>query len=85
MKSQLTLQIAIQYPEVYGLAWVYSNSAQPSKPSAKAKKNKALRKIIEFAVITVAGLINPEAANWAIPALKLSFMLLDYLQKGQDK
>jgi len=46
MKSQLTLQIAIQYPEVYGLAWVCSNSAQASKPSAKAKKNKALHKII---------------------------------------
>jgi hypothetical protein len=46
MKTQLMLQIAIRYPEVYGLAWVQSNSAQPSKPSAKAKKNKALHKII---------------------------------------
>jgi hypothetical protein len=85
MKAQLMLQIAIQYPEVYGLAWVCSNSAQASKPSAKAKKNKALRKIIEFAVVVFAGLINPEAANWAVPALKLCFMLLDYLQKGRDK
>lgn len=81
----MMLIIALRYPELYGLAWVRSNSAQPSKPSAKAKKNKALRKIIEFAVITIAGLINPEAANWAIPALKLCFMLLDYLQKGRDK
>ena len=85
MKAQLMLQIAIQYPEVYGLAWVYSNSAQPFKPSVKAKKNKALRKIIEFAVVVFAGLINPEAANWAVPVLKLCFMLLDYLQKGQAK
>jgi hypothetical protein len=85
MKAQLMLQIAIQYPEVYGLASVRSNSAQPSKPSAKAKKNKALRKIIEFAVIAFAGFINPEAANWAIPALKWCFMLLNYLQKDRDK
>lgn len=85
MKVQLLLQIAIQYPEVYGLAWVYSNSAQRSKPSVKAKTNKALRKIIEFAVISLAGLINPEAANWAIPALKLCFLLLNYLRKNRDK
>jgi hypothetical protein len=85
MKSQLTLQIAIQYPEVYALAWLYLNSAQCAKPSDKAKKNRLLRKIIEFAVITFAGFINPEAANWAIPALKVCFMLLDYLQKGQNK
>ena len=83
MKGQLMLQFAIRHPEVYGLAWVCSNSAQRSKPSAQAKKNKALRKMIEFAVIAFAGLINPEAVNWAIPALKLCFMLLDYLQKGQ--
>ena len=85
MKTQLMLQIAIQYPEVYGIAWVCSNSAQSSKPSAKANKNKALRKIIEFAVIAFAGFINPEAANWAVPALKLCFLLLNYLQKGRDK
>jgi hypothetical protein len=85
MKSQLTLQIAIQYPEVYGLAWVSSNSTQRSQPSAQAKRNRALRKIIEFAVIAFARLINPEAANWAVPALKLCFMLLDYLQKSQNK
>lgn len=85
MKSQLTLQIAIQYPEVYGLEWVRSNSAQRSKSSLKAKKNKALRKMIEFAVIAFAGLINPEAANWAVPVLKLCFLLLDYLQKSQNK
>lgn len=83
MKAQLMLQFAIRCPEVYGLAWVRSNLAQSSKPSAKAKRNKALRKIIEFAVIAFAGLINPEAANWAVPALKLCFMLLKYLQKGQ--
>lgn len=85
MKTQLMLQIAIRYPEVYGLAWVQSNSAQPSKPSAKANRNKALRKMIEFAAIAFAGFINPEAANWAVPALKLCFLLLNYLQKGQDK
>jgi hypothetical protein len=85
MNTQLMLQIAIQYPEVYGLAWVYLNSAQRSKPSATAKRNRALRKMIEFAVIAFAGLINPEAANWAVPVLKLCFMLLDYLQKGRDK
>ncbi|HEY9633483.1 MAG TPA: hypothetical protein V6D14_08765 [Coleofasciculaceae cyanobacterium] len=39
---------------------------------------------IEFAVIAFAGLINPEASNWAVPTLKLCFLLLDYLQKGQD-
>lgn len=83
MNNQLMLQFVIRYPEVYGIAWVRSNSAQSSKPSAKDKKNKALRKIIEFAVIGFAGLINPEAANWAVPALKLCFMVLDYLQKGQ--
>jgi hypothetical protein len=77
MNNQLTLQIAIQYPLVLGLAKVQSNS------SAKAKRNKALGKIIEFAVIAFAGFINPEAANWAVPALKLCFMLLKYLQKGQ--
>jgi hypothetical protein len=85
MKAQLMLQIAIQYPEVYGLSWIHSKLAQSSKPSAKANKNKAIRKIIEFAVIAFAGFINPEAANWAVPALKLCFMLLDYLQKGQNK
>lgn len=83
MKAQLMLQFAIRYPEVYGLAWVRSNSAQYSKPSAKAKRDKALGKMFEFAVIAFAGLINPEAANWAVPALKLCFMLLKYLQKGQ--
>ncbi len=83
MKAQLMLQIAIQYPEVYALAWVHSNSAQSSKPSVQTKKNRALHKIIEFSVVAFAGLINPEAANWAVPALKLCFMLLKYLQKGQ--
>ncbi len=82
MKTQLMLQFAIRYPEVYGLAWVRSNSAQSSISSVKAKKNKALRKIIEFAVIAFAGFINPEAANWAVPALKLCFMVLNYLQKS---
>lgn len=79
MNNQLTLQIAIQCPLVLGLAKVQSNS------SAKAKRNKALGKIIEFAVVAFAGFINPEAANWAVPAIKLCFMLLDYLQKGRDK
>jgi hypothetical protein len=85
MKTQLMLQFAIRYPEVYGLAWVQSNSAQPSKTPAKANRNKALWKIIQFAVIAFAGFINPEAANWAVPALKLCFMLLNYLQKSQGK
>jgi hypothetical protein len=85
MKTQLMLQFAIRYPEVYGLAWVQSNSAQPSKPPAKANTNKALWKIFQFAVIAFAGFINPEAANWAVPALKFCFMLLDYVQKGQNK
>ncbi len=76
MNNQLMLKIAIQYPLVFGLARVQSNS------SVKAKKNKALRKIIEFAVIAFAGFINPEAANWAVPALKLCFLLLNYLQKS---
>jgi hypothetical protein len=79
MNNQLTLQIAIQCPLVLGLAKVQSNS------SVKAKRNKALRKITEFAVIAFVGFINPEAANWAVPALKLCFMVLDYLQKGQNK
>ena len=79
MNNQLMLQIAIQCPLVFGLAKVRLNS------SAKAKKNRALRKIIEFAAIAFAGLINPEAANWAVPALKLCFMLLGYLQKGRNK
>lgn len=83
MKGQLMLQIAIRYPEVYGLTWVHSNSAQHSKPSATAKRSKALRKIIEFAVIAFAGFINPEAANWAVPALKLCFLLLHYQQKSR--
>jgi hypothetical protein len=79
MNNQLTLQIAIQCPLVFGLAKVRSNS------SAQAKKNKAVRKIIEFAAIAFAGFINPEAANWAVPALKLCFLLFNYLQKGRDK
>jgi hypothetical protein len=79
MNAQLMLQIAIQYPLVFGLAKVQSNY------STKAKKNKALRKMIEFAAIAFAGLINPEAANWAVPALKFCFLLLDYLQKGRNK
>jgi hypothetical protein len=79
MNNQLMLQIAIQYPLVFGLARMQSNS------SAKANRNKALGKIIEFAVITLAGFINPEAANWAVPVLKLCFLLLNYLQKGRDK
>ncbi|MEW6496651.1 MAG: hypothetical protein AB1589_29635 [Cyanobacteriota bacterium] len=77
MNNQLTLQIAIQYPVVFGLAKVRSNS------SVKAKKNKALRKIIEFAVIAFAGFINPEAANWAVPVLKLCFLLLHYQQQSR--
>jgi hypothetical protein len=85
MKTQVMLQFAIRYPEVYGLAWVQSNSDQSSISSVKAKTNKALRKMIEFAVIAFAGFINPEAANWAVPVLKLCFMILDYLQKGKNK
>ncbi len=85
MKTQLMLQFAIRYPKLYGLAWVQSNLAQSSISSVKAKRNKALGKIIEFAVIAFAGLINPEAANWAVPALKLCFMVLNYLQKSQGK
>jgi len=79
MNSQLMLQIAIRYPVIYGLATVQPNS------SVKVNRNKAGRKILEFAVIAFAGFINPDAANWAIPALKLCFMILDYLQKGQKK
>lgn len=85
MNTQLMLQLATRCPEIYGLVWMHSNLAQPSKPSAKLKKNKALRKIIEFAVISLAGLINPEAANWAIPALKVCFLLLNYLRKNRHK
>lgn len=79
MNSQLMLQIAIQYPVIYGLATSRSNSA------IKINRNKAGRKIIEFAVIAFAGFINLDAANWAVPVLKLCFMILDYLQKGQNK
>ena len=79
MNSQLMLQIAIQHPVIYGLATAQSNF------SIKVNRNKAGRKIIEFAVIAFAGFINPEAANWAVPALKLCFMILDYLQKAQKK
>lgn len=84
MNTQLMLQIATRCPEIYGLAWIHSNLAQPSKPVAKLKKDKAVRKIIELTVISLAGLINPEAANWAVPALKLCFLLLDYLRKNRD-
>ncbi|HEY9653039.1 MAG TPA: hypothetical protein V6C95_20450 [Coleofasciculaceae cyanobacterium] len=62
-----------------------SHSDELLQTSAKAKKNKALRKIIEFAAIAFVGFINPEAANWAVPALKLCFMLLDYLRKSLNK
>jgi hypothetical protein len=79
MNSQLMLQIAIRYPVIYGLATVQPNS------SVKVNRNKAGRKILEFAVIAFAGFINPDAANWAIPALKLCFMILDYLKKSQNK
>lgn len=79
MNNQLMLQIAIRYPVIYGLA-----TAQPSS-AIKVKQKKAGRKILEFAVIAFAGFINPEAANWAVPALKLCFMILDYLQKGHKK
>lgn len=73
------LQIAIQYPVIYGLATTKQNSA------IKVNRNKAGGKIIKFAVIAFAGFINPDAANWAIPALKLCFMILDYLQKARKK
>jgi hypothetical protein len=79
MNNQLMLQIAIQHPVIYGLATAQLNSV------IKANRNKAARKIIEFAVIAFTGFINPDAANWAIPALKLCFMILDYLHKGQKK
>ncbi len=79
MNSQLMLQIAIQHPVIYGLATAQSNSA------IKVNRNKAGRKIIEYAVIAFAGFINPDAANWAIPTLKLCFMILDYLKKSQKK
>lgn len=74
MKTQLMLQIALRYPQLYTLVWAPSNPAQ-------AKKNKACRKIIEFAVINLPWMINPEAATWAVPALKFCFLLLKYLQK----
>jgi hypothetical protein len=79
MNSQLMLQIAIQHPVIYGLATAQPNSA------FKVNRNKARRKILEFAVMAFAGFINPDAANWAIPALKLCFMILDYLKKSQNK
>lgn len=72
------LQIAIQHPVVYGLATVESSAI-------KVNRNKAGRKILEFAVIAFAGFINPDAANWAIPTLKLCFMILDYLKKSRNK
>lgn len=79
MNNQLMLQIAIQHPVIYGLATAKPNSA------IKVNRNKIGRKIIEFAVIAFAGFINPDAANWAVPALKLCFMILDYLQKARKK
>jgi len=83
MKTQLMLYIALQYPEVYGLSWLVSQSAHSSKSSANANKNTALRKIIELAVIALAGLINPEAANWAVPVLKFCFLLLNHLHRSK--
>jgi hypothetical protein len=85
MNTQLMLQLATRFPEIYGLVWMHSNLVQRSKPSTKLKKNRVLPKVIEFAVISLAGLINPEAANWAVPALKLCFLLLNYLRKNRDK
>jgi len=84
MNPKLMLQIATQCPEIYCL-WIHSNLAQTFKPSTKLKKNRVLRKIIEFAVISFVGLINPEAANWSVPALKLCFLVLNSLSNNRDK
>ncbi|MUG94954.1 hypothetical protein F7734_22345 [Scytonema sp. UIC 10036] len=73
MSYQLMLELAIRHPEVYGLAWMQSKSA-------KYQINRELSKIIEFAVIAFAGSVNPEAADWVVPVLKLCFMILDLLQ-----
>jgi hypothetical protein len=72
MNPQMMLIIALRHPEIYGLAWMRSKSAQTI--------NKVIRTIIEWGVIAFARWINPEA-NLAIASLKLCFWVLDQLQQ----
>jgi len=85
MKSQLQLQIAIQCPEIIALTWLNSKTKKKSELAAKAKKNKARLQIIETAVITFATLVSPVDAVWAVPSLKLCFMILKFLQESQNR
>ncbi|MDM3858543.1 MAG: hypothetical protein PT118_01585 [Aphanizomenon gracile PMC644.10] len=85
MKSQLKLQIAIQHPEIIALNWLNTKTNKKSELAAKAKKNKARLQIIETAVITFAKFVSPVDAVWAVPSLKLCFMVLKFVQESQNR
>lgn len=72
MNPQIMLTLALRHPEIYGLAWARSKSAQTI--------NKVIRTIIEWGVIAFARWINPQA-TWAIASLKLCFWVLDQMHK----
>ncbi|MBD2693300.1 hypothetical protein [Anabaena catenula] len=85
MKSQLQLEIAIQHPEIFALTWLNSKTNKPSELATKPKDNKARLQIIETAVITFAKFISPVDAVWAVPTLKLCFMVLKFLQESKNR
>ncbi|MBD2627564.1 MULTISPECIES: hypothetical protein [Nostocaceae] len=85
MKSQLQLQIAIQYPEIIALNWLNAKTKKTSELAAQPKDNKARLQIIENAVITFAKLVSPADAIWSVPTLKLCFMVLKFLQESQNR
>jgi hypothetical protein len=85
MKSQLQLQIAIQHPEIFALTWLNSKTKKTSELATQSKDNKARLQIIETAVITFVSLLSPVDAVWAVPILKLCFMILRFLQESQNR
>jgi hypothetical protein len=85
MNSKIRLQITIQYPQIIALIWLDSHINKTSELKTQRKHNKVRLQIIETAAITFVQLINPINATWAVPILKLCFMVLKLQQESKNK
>jgi hypothetical protein len=56
-----------------------------SELAAKTQKKKALLQIIEIALIIFVNFVSPVDAVWAVPSLKLCFMVLKFVQESQNR
>jgi hypothetical protein len=54
------------------------------KRQGRSDRNKQLRQMFYFAIVTLATWLNPEATI-AIAALKFCFMLLEYLRSHRQQ